>query len=235
MAADLPSYYKTPKDKPLLGYWDIRGLGQPIRNLLHYVGVEYDEVLYFEGRQPDWGKDKPIQPTPFPNLPYFFDTNGIKLVQSSAIVRYIGRKHGLLGSTEQESAYVDMVMDEVEDWRSAVVGLAYNPDFPFQEVYNNNIVKHLDLFEKYAASLGGKWIAGSEKPTVADFLLYEMLDTNYYLVLENTTPAIDVFASRPNLGALKAKFEALEPIKAYFSSSAYKKRPFNYTPDAKWY
>ena len=92
--------------------------------MLRYAGVPYDEVLYGNPDSPDWSVDKPIQPTPFPNLPYFLDTNGIKLSQSSAIVRYLGRKHGLLGKTEEEMAMSDMCFEQVVDLRNAVVGLS---------------------------------------------------------------------------------------------------------------
>ena len=33
-------------DKPVLAYWDIRALAQPIRNLLHYAGVEFTDKRY---------------------------------------------------------------------------------------------------------------------------------------------------------------------------------------------
>ena len=31
---------------PVLGYWDMRGLAQPIRFLLSYLRLRYDEVVY---------------------------------------------------------------------------------------------------------------------------------------------------------------------------------------------
>ena len=32
--------------KPIVGYWAIRGLGQPIRDLLSYLGVDFENKLY---------------------------------------------------------------------------------------------------------------------------------------------------------------------------------------------
>lgn len=119
----LPSYFETPSERPVLMYWGIRGLAQPIRNLLKYKGVAFDEVTYTD---PDkwFGADKPVQPVPFPNLPAWFDTNGVKIVQSGAIFRHLGRKYGLLGTTEAEMAIVDMCFEQVVDWKNAIVSLS---------------------------------------------------------------------------------------------------------------
>ena len=50
--------------KPIVGYWDIRGLAQPIRLLLTYVGVDFENVRYTEpdswfGKKYDMGLDFP--------------------------------------------------------------------------------------------------------------------------------------------------------------------------------
>ena len=33
-----------------LGYWDMRGYGEPIRNLLRYVGVPFENIIYGFGQ-----------------------------------------------------------------------------------------------------------------------------------------------------------------------------------------
>jgi hypothetical protein len=48
---------------------------------------------------------------------------------------------------------------------------ADNPEFPLDSVYETEFVKHLDLFEKHAGTIPGKFIAGGDAPTVADFVL----------------------------------------------------------------
>ena len=40
-----------------LGYWKIRGLAEPIRVLLHYLGVEYKDEFYEVGPAPDFNSD----------------------------------------------------------------------------------------------------------------------------------------------------------------------------------
>ena len=51
------------KTLPVLGYWNIRGLAQPIRVLLGYAGVEFEEKHYVIGDGPEfsyeyWYKEK---------------------------------------------------------------------------------------------------------------------------------------------------------------------------------
>ena len=53
----------------------------------------------------------------------------VKITQSNAILRYIARKHNLLGTDEKEMIRVDMFENEVCDFRSTWVGLCYNPSF----------------------------------------------------------------------------------------------------------
>ena len=61
-------------------------------------------------------------------LPYYIDGD-VKLTQSNAILRYIGEKHNLLGATEKERNRVNLMENEIGDFRSAWVGLCYNPEF----------------------------------------------------------------------------------------------------------
>ena len=65
--------------KPLiLGYWNFRGLGQPIRLLLEYVGAKYEEKRHEVGPAPDFSKanwrekekKQIFGNLPFGNLPY---------------------------------------------------------------------------------------------------------------------------------------------------------------------
>jgi len=90
--------------KPTLGYWNVRGLGSQIRYLLRHCEVEFEEELfeqtfddnaegYDRWNRDDWMKRKSelqVQ-MEFPNLPFFLDGD-VKLVQASAIQRYICHK-----------------------------------------------------------------------------------------------------------------------------------------------
>ena len=61
-------------------------------------------------------------------LPYLIDGD-LKITQSNAIMRHIGRKHGLDGKTEAEKVRMDLIENESMDFRNGLVGLCYGPDF----------------------------------------------------------------------------------------------------------
>ena len=73
------------------GYWNIRGLMQPIRLLLEYLETPYDEKLYDCKQTADgydrsmWLDEKEKLDLDFPNLPYMIDAeNDVKVTEASA-------------------------------------------------------------------------------------------------------------------------------------------------------
>lgn len=85
-----------------LHYWKIRGLGEPIRLMLEYLGETYENK--YETSIENWFKKKHNLDIELANLPYLVDGE-IKLTQSFAIMRYLARKHKKLlplGEIEQQ-------------------------------------------------------------------------------------------------------------------------------------
>ena len=61
--------------KPVLGYWNIRGLGAQIRYMFAYCKVDFDDKTYECGNAPDydrstWTNVKETMGYEYPNLPY---------------------------------------------------------------------------------------------------------------------------------------------------------------------
>lgn len=207
---------------PVLAYWAIRGLAQPIRLLLNYVGEEFEDKQYEVGPAPDYNRDcwmneKHSLGLPFPNLPYYIDGD-IKIVQSNAILRYIGRKHNLCGTTEQEKVNCDVMENQIMDVRNGLVRLSYSSNF---EKLKPDYVKDLPSKLKGLSEFLGKktWFAG-ENITFPDFHVYEMLDVHKQLV----PGCLDEFQ---NLKDFCDRFEALEPIAKYMKSNKFMKSPIN--------
>ena len=56
-------------NKLVLGYWPIRGLAQPIRAMLHYLELPFEDKLYNDYKL--WFEtDRPSFKNPLANLPY---------------------------------------------------------------------------------------------------------------------------------------------------------------------
>ena len=72
--------------------------------LLHYANEDHKDRPYVfkEGMDlSDWMNEKFTLGLPFPNLPYYIDGD-LKLTQSNAILRHLGRKYKLYGSTDND-------------------------------------------------------------------------------------------------------------------------------------
>ncbi|EFX60690.1 hypothetical protein DAPPUDRAFT_123298 [Daphnia pulex] len=87
------------------GYWNIRGA--------------YEEKRYNVGPAPDydpseWLNNKFNLGLDFPNCPYYIDGD-VKLSQTFAILKYLGRKHNMAAKTEEEQIRVDLIEAEAID------------------------------------------------------------------------------------------------------------------------
>lgn len=228
----------SSKSKILLGYWDIRGLAQPIRLLLAYAGADFEERRYTtiaasDFDKSEWALEKANNKLnlAFPNLPYLVD-GSVKLSQSHAIMRYLGRKFNLIGTTEIELAHCELVEQQIADLRTAFMKLCYSPSFErLQEgtcskadclgVLNGGFIdRFAHMLQEISAFLGErKWFL-NEKLTYVDFLAYELL---FQMYVWNSS----VFKNVTNLTDFITRFEALPQISAYMKTDSYIKWPFN--------
>lgn len=204
-----------------LGYWDIRGLGNPIRLLLEYAGAEYVEKLYKCGPPPEferneWLQDKANLGIKCANLPYIIDGD-VKIAQSGVIMRYLGRKFNLVGKTESEQLDVELMADQVRDYFMQYVAIVYNPEFlKVKEEYLKNLSGNLQQLSKMIE--GRKFVAG-DYVTYVDFILFEFLDSQLYLV-----PGL--LKDYPVLEEYHKRVMSLEPIDKYLKSPKAIKYPF---------
>ncbi|CAG7817194.1 unnamed protein product [Allacma fusca] len=188
-------------------------MAQPIRLLLEHVSANWIDKHYITGPAPDydktlWWHDKANLGLPFPNLPYLIDGE-LKLVQSGAIIRYIARRHGLLGGSFEEQTRVDLVEGQINDFRSAFSELCYSPNFEeLKPGYLETLPGKLQQFSEYLEDR--RFFAG-DNVTFVDFIVYEMLDQ--HKILEPT--CLEKFK---NLEDFVQNVESLERIAAYLKS-----------------
>ncbi|NWH97839.1 GSTM3 transferase, partial [Tichodroma muraria] len=237
-----------------LGYWDIRGLAHAIRLLLEYTETPYEDKLYSCGEAPDYDKSQWINEKEklgldFPNLPYLID-GPTKLTQSNAILRYIARKHSMCGETEEEILRVDMLENQIMDFRMSLVMVCYNPDFEkLKPGYLEQLPGKLKLFSNFLGDR--KWFAGEKvlpgllrvlrglgrgfvltvsprcpQLTFVDFLMFDVLEQNRIFEPKCLEPF-------KNLKDFMDRFGALEKVAAYMKSSRFQKMPIN-NKMAKW-
>ncbi|KFM68797.1 Glutathione S-transferase Mu 1, partial [Stegodyphus mimosarum] len=205
---------------PVLGYWDIRGLGQSIRFMLVYTETEFEHKKYAFGPAPEystdaWLKEKYTLGLDFPNLPYYIDDD-VKLTQSIAIMRYLARKHKLEPETEAEKIRADLVEQQVADFRRSFGKTAYDSSFKIKKEYMKVLPDKLKEFSDY---LGKRlWFASQDKITYVDFMMYEVLYRHKLI-------APDCLNKFQNLKDYFDRFEKLPAIQKYMQSPDYIKWP----------
>ena len=216
-----------------IGYWSIRGLGEPVHLVLEYLQLPYDRKTYYIENYLEWfAKDKVELGMDFPNLPYVIDGE-FKVAQTLTVLKYIGRKHGLFGSDDvQELAKQEEILDNIHDFRIRFARLCYGEKFdsdrvsyfaPLPNEHLNNVFR---LLANYESLLSKKKYLTGDNPFVGDFFLWHVLDIH-----ECLEP--NILESLPNLAKFKAAIASLPTIDNYLKSDKFKKFPIN-APTAKW-
>ncbi|CAD7696724.1 unnamed protein product [Ostreobium quekettii] len=197
--------------KPVLHYFRIRGRGEPIRLALRVAGVAFEEENVTDRAV----LKSDLDCFPFGQCPRYVDGD-FDAVQSNAILRHIGRKHNLYGSTEQEATHIDMILDAVEDFRRQYTVLIYEKqlDEEAKSEYwtkrfdpstsgERNGGAHMLYFSKFLKRYGGKFVVGSAV-SIADVALFDLLEINIRL-FQNHLGAM-VFAARTCLRKTRMYF-----------------------------
>ncbi|XP_075539323.1 glutathione S-transferase Mu 1-like [Dermacentor variabilis] len=204
---------------PVLCYWDVRSLGQPIRNLLVYKGVQFEDKRFKVGPPPEydkWHEERSTLGLTFPNLPYYVDDD-VRLTQSLAILRYLGRKHDLVARNDEETTELNVIEQQARD---LCLSLAYvaEPDTKLEHGVESHAKKLGEVLAPWDDFLAcRKWTLG-DRLTYVDFLLYEGLDWHREFKAET-------LQRYPHIVEYLKRFEELPNIKEYFASGRYKKWP----------
>ncbi|GBL79814.1 Glutathione S-transferase class-mu isozyme 1 [Araneus ventricosus] len=201
--------------KPVVGYWEVRGLGEPIRYLLHYKNVDFEDKRYQLADRESWEKVKFTLNLDFPNLPYYIDDD-VKLTQSVTILRYLAAKYGLDGKTPAEKLRVSLSEQQITDFRTSLARVCYDPNF---ENVKPEFVKRVPIQLKFVADfLGNRKFLAGDSLTYVDFLAYEALDFYLYLIP-------NVLADYPALKEYHQRIRNLPELQAYLKSPQYQRWP----------
>ncbi|GFY59207.1 glutathione S-transferase Mu 1 [Trichonephila inaurata madagascariensis] len=208
--------------KPILGYWDLRGLAEPIRYLLHYKKVDFEDKRYAFDKD-GWQKDKFALGLDFPNLPYYMEGD-VKLTQSTAIIRYLARKHGLDGTNDQHKLKVSLAEQQIVDLRWSLIRIAISSDFETAKAeFIKTIPNQMKLWEKFLGD--SKFLTGDDI-TYVDFMAYDTFD---FFRLFHASSLEDF----PTLKAYQERIKSLPELQNYLKSPVYKKWPI-FGPIAKF-
>jgi glutathione S-transferase len=199
-----------------LTYFDVRGRAEPIRLLLAYAGVPFED----RGLSGDaWAKER--SDAPLGQLPYLtehHDGEARAIPQTMAIVRHLARQHGLDGKDEGERLAVDVAAETANDARAAHSTLRFSPawtdDATKAKFAAETLPTHLARLDKLLGDLewfGSRWASGASAPTYADLVAFDTLDR-----LVASWPTL--LEGWPRLAAFQARVQALPQLAKYLST-----------------
>ena len=197
------------ESKLVLGYWGIRGAAQPIRNLLAYLNLTYEDKHYND-RDEWFNKDKPKFKGDFPNLPYLIDGDK-QISESQAILVYLSLKanrEDLLGTTNEDKVHIAQINGVFEDLKKDFLAIVINKALPdLRKEYDQKIVPRMTLLYKHLGE--NEFLIG--KLTILDFIIGEFLSS---VAIQDG----DWFASFPNFKKYIERLNSLPGIKEYNAS-----------------
>uniref|UniRef100_A0A8I5NRZ8 glutathione transferase n=1 Tax=Papio anubis TaxID=9555 RepID=A0A8I5NRZ8_PAPAN len=111
-------------EKPMLHYLNARGRMESTRWLLAPAGVEFEEI-YLKSAE-DLDKLRNDGSLMFQQVP-MVEIDGMKLVQTRAILNYIASKYNLYGKDIKERALIDMYTEGIADLGEMILLLPICP------------------------------------------------------------------------------------------------------------
>jgi len=159
--------------KPQLTYWKGRGRAEFIRLMLAAADIDFEEKQYLD-KPEDIEKLKNEGLLQFNQVP-LLQWNGLNMVQTGAIVRYIARKYGLFGTNEEDAFRIDMLSEGGRDFNNFFMGFGFGDDkVIIGKLKSETFPRYLPIFEKILSNGDGKFLVGGQL-SLADISLLEPL------------------------------------------------------------
>lgn len=188
-----------------LTYFPVKALGEPIRFLFNYGGVEFED---FRFDRADWPKLKPDMP--FGQVPVL-EVDGKKVCQSVAISRYLAKQFGLAGKNDWEALEIDATVDTIHDLRAKIGAYHYEPNEQAKaeklKIAQELVPYYLERLDAQVKRNGGYFVGGAL--TWADLTFVALLDYLNFMMGHNIIEKYD------NLKQLQEKVLAIPQIKSW--------------------
>lgn len=194
-------------------YFDSRGRAEAIRMVLALAGQTFTDTRFVRGQWANVKADMPLG-----QVPVLYEHEGDRtraIPQSQAILRHLGRKHGLYGSNAEEHLAADVLADTCLDIRAKLVQ-AYRLEDP--EAQAAFVAEQLPVLLDRLHRLLDRgpetgFFVGSQ-PTWADVVAFETLDR---LLAELGERAL---ADRADLAAFVARMREVPRLARYLEERA---------------
>ncbi|CAO3685708.1 unnamed protein product [Umbelopsis ramanniana] len=191
-------------------YFELHGLALTTRSLLSLGGFEW------KNRYPQNWKEEEKPTTPFGKLPVLTETraDGSKFVlaESNAINRYLARKAGLLGTSEDETALIDQFY---ESWCEIV-----SKGLPVLRLKSSEPEKFAQDLATYQETVVNPLLAKHEEALVKNGTGYyvgnklSLADLHAAAISTGISSLVKVEGVYPNLWKLVQNVRSVDAVKA---------------------
>ncbi|XP_039384801.1 glutathione S-transferase A4-like isoform X1 [Mauremys reevesii] len=202
--------------KPKLTYFNGRGRMESIRWLLAAAGVEFEEeFLETKEQYQKLIKDGALL---FDQVP-LVEIDGMKMVQTRAILSYIAAKYNLYGKDLKERALIDMYVEGTGDLMGMIIAFAFTPpkERNLALIIERATIRYFPVYEKVLKQHGQEFLVGN-RFSWADVQLLEAI-----LMVEEKEPT--VLSKFPVLQAFKARISNIPTIKKFLQPGSQRKPP----------
>ncbi|XP_006024547.1 glutathione S-transferase [Alligator mississippiensis] len=209
--------------KPKLHYANGRGKMESIRWLLAAAGVEFEEQ-FIETKE-DLEKLRSDGLLLFQQVP-MVEIDGMKMVQTRAILSYLAAKYNLYGKDLKERALIDMYVEGTTDLMGIIMYLPFQPPEAKEKnlalITDKATTRYFPVYEKVLKDHGQDYLVGNHF-TWADVHLLEAI-----LMAEECKS--DILSKFPLLQAFKGRISNIPTIKKFLQPGSQRKPP----PDEKY-
>jgi len=173
--AGLRLFASKSESKPKIHYFPVSGRGEFIKLILEEAGQKYEFVPHAPGSN--------TQPPLVDRLAYgqlpLYEDDGLSLVQSGTIIRYVAKKYSLYPSDLKVGAQAEMVVDGTLDFIGKYFGAALYNTITKDDFSKKVIPQWLGYFTKILkANNNGKEFVAGTKFSFADLALFQVLDVS---------------------------------------------------------
>ncbi|XP_072264543.1 glutathione S-transferase 3-like [Pyxicephalus adspersus] len=207
-------------DKPVLYYFNGRGRMESVRWALAAVGVEFEEKL-LESKD-EYEKLVKSGDLLFQQVP-MVEIDGMKLVQTKAILSYIAGKYNIYGKDLKERVFIDMYVEGTTDFLALIMTSFFMDEAEKKKQWD--LVKQRALnryFPVYEKALENEEYLVGKTFSLADVYLLDAI-----LSAEELHP--DILQNFPNLQAFKARISSMPTIKKFLEPGSKRKPIANET------
>jgi len=193
-------------------YFDGRGIGEPIRMIFAYGGIDFEDIrIPYDKFPPTLPQDIKAK-CRWGQIPLIEFPDGKSLTQSGTIIRYFSKKSNLIPEDPYQAGLCDEYVDSLRDFLTGFYPIflaegGENTD-KMKEFIQTSKTKFWDVFEKIAKANGGKCLLGKSLST-ADIYLAFCMDHIQLLI------GVDLTEGYPNIKNVTETVLSSPKIKAW--------------------